>query len=182
MYVFFRLLKVNLFSRFKKVTNFFDEKSISFMTWPTDLDVFFHMNNGRYFTLADLARFDSLIRSGIMEVIKGHQCFPVVIAETIQFKKSLKLFDKFQIKTKLIGWDDKSFYIRHTFICHQKVYAVGIIKGKIVKKSGGTILPDNFLGLIGHKEPSPKIPQWIIDWSEQQKTELIEIDNTVSVN
>jgi acyl-CoA thioesterase FadM len=181
MYVFFRLFRINLLSRFKKAINFFDETSVSFRVWPTDLDVFLHMNNGRYLTLLDLARFDSLIQSRMMKVLRDHQCFPVVTAETIQFKKSLKLFDRFSIKTKLLGWDEKSFYIQHIFIRHQKVYAVAIIKGQIVKKSGGTITPNELLRFIGHKAPPPELPQWIVEWSHHQKAALIEVDNLESV-
>lgn len=181
MYLYFRFLKIALFSRFRKPCDFFDESTVSFITWPTDLDVFCHMNNGRYLTLLDLARFDCLIRSGLTTILRQKKCFPVVTAETIQFKKSLKLFNRFTVKTKLLGWDEKSFYIEHIFVSKQKVCAVAIIRGQIVKTAGGTLSPLEFLSFAGHTDPSPELPEWILHWSQHQKEALIKADTEHSI-
>lgn len=41
-----------------------DTSVLKMRTWPGDLDINFHMNNGRYLTLMDLGRFNLTIRSG----------------------------------------------------------------------------------------------------------------------
>src|SRR6266567_8900242 len=72
-----------------------------FRVWPTDLDVFRHMNNGIYLTIMDLARLDLMLRSGFWRRIKAQGWYPVVVAETIQFRRSLNLFQRFEIETRV---------------------------------------------------------------------------------
>lgn len=59
--------------------------------YPNDPDIFLHVNNGVYLTYADLGRTDLMLRSNIFKLIRKQGWYPVVAAETIQFKKSLKL-------------------------------------------------------------------------------------------
>ena len=54
----------------------------NFRVWPSDLDIFNHMNNGIYLTLLDLARFDTLKRSGSWAKAKRAKLHPVVVGET----------------------------------------------------------------------------------------------------
>jgi acyl-ACP thioesterase len=58
-----------------------------FHVWPTDIDIFRHMNNGIYLTLMDVARFDMLKRSGAWKACKKEHIHPVVVGETISFRK-----------------------------------------------------------------------------------------------
>lgn len=171
MYLFFRLMKVGLFSRYKKKVGLLDTIELSFITWPTDLDIFLHMNNGRYFSILDLCRFDCLVRNGVAQKLKENKWFPVVAAESIEFKKSLKLFDRFIVKTNLLGWDEKYFYIQHIFMSHEKIYAKAIIKGRILKREGGTISTREMLDLVGFKHVTPKVPEWILHWGEHQRAD-----------
>ena len=39
-------------------------------TLPTDIDLLRHMNNGRYLSLFDLGRWDLLVRTGLLDVMK----------------------------------------------------------------------------------------------------------------
>lgn len=169
MYLFFRLIKVGLLSPLKKKLGILETCELSFITWPTDLDVFFHMNNGRYLAILDLCRFDALVRCKIAAILKEKKWYPVVAAETIEFKKSLKLFDQFKVKTNLLGWDEKYFYIQHVFISHHKIYAKAVIKGRVLRKQGGTVSPAEIFQAAEYPHPSPKVPQWILEWSKAQK-------------
>ena len=47
--------------------------------WPTDLDVFMHVNNGVYLTLMDLGRTDMMLRSGMFGPIRQQGWYPVVV-------------------------------------------------------------------------------------------------------
>jgi len=69
----------------------------SFRVWPSDLDLFNHMNNGKYGSLMDLARLDLLLRSGTWQRMKKLNWYPVVVAETITFRKSLAPWQKFEV-------------------------------------------------------------------------------------
>jgi acyl-CoA thioesterase FadM len=50
-----------------------DEESVTYnICWTTDLDYFFHMNNGKYFREMDFGRFDFYFRAGFDEYIQAN--------------------------------------------------------------------------------------------------------------
>lgn len=115
---------------------------------PTDLDFLWHVNNGVYFSFMDFGRMDMIFRNGVFE--KSHQngWYSVVAGEMIKFKKSLKLWDKFQIETKIIGHDEKNFFIQQKFICRGNLMATGLVKARFLKRKGGGVTCDEVLKLF----------------------------------
>ena len=53
---------------------------------PTDVDLALHVNNGQYFGLFDLGRFDAMVRTGLWDEIRRRGWTPVVQAEQIAFR------------------------------------------------------------------------------------------------
>ena len=87
-----------------------------FRVWPNDLDVLRHMTNGRYFTILDLARVDLMIRSRVWPQIKRQGWYPVVTLETMRFHRSLELWDRYDVATRVIGWDERHVFLDQAFI------------------------------------------------------------------
>ena len=65
MNLWFRSLIVLFTVFFRRSLDPLDESVLKFRVWPTDLDVNFHMNNGRYLTIMDLGRVDLMLRTGL---------------------------------------------------------------------------------------------------------------------
>src|SRR3954464_393805 len=116
MNLLFRLLYLLLFSKHRSRLDLFERCKTPFRVWPSDLDVLRHMNNGKYFSLQDLARVDYMIRTGVAKAMAKNGWYPVVVAETAQFKRSLKVFEKFELTSQVLCWDDKHFVLEHRFI------------------------------------------------------------------
>jgi acyl-CoA thioesterase FadM len=154
----FRLLKILLFSRFRSKMEIFDESTVHFRVWPNDLDPYLHMNNGVYLTLLDIGRVDLMIRTGMMKVAKQHGFYPVVASEAIKFRISLTPFARFAIQTKMVGWDERYFYISQKYIWKDQVAASAIIKGRILSKKGGKVAPAEVFTLLGRPVQSPPLP------------------------
>ena len=76
-------------------------------TLPTDIDLLGHMNNGRYASLFDLGRFDLLVRTGLWDLLNDRGWYAVVASETITFRKSLELWQRFTIESRLLAYDEK---------------------------------------------------------------------------
>ena len=166
---YFRLIWTYLISRNRSKMEAFDECSTPFRCWPNDLDVLGHMNNGVYFSLQDLARTDYMIRIGALKPITDNGWYPVVTAERIRFKKSLKPFQKFEIRTKLSYWDDKCIYLIHTFVANGEAYAWGTIRTRFLKKAGGLVNPEELLQAIGKSTQAPPIPEFLKSWIESEE-------------
>lgn len=135
MNLYFRFLILLLRSFFYKgKQDLFGECETSFRVNLMDLDLNFHMNNGRFLSLMDLGRTDLMIKSQVFKKLFGQGYYPVVVSESIRFKKSLELFQKFSIITQIDSWDEKDFYIRQEFRVGKEVNAVGFIRGRFKQR------------------------------------------------
>jgi acyl-CoA thioesterase FadM len=164
MNLIWRFLWVIIFSRFAKTMNFFDVNTTSFRVLPTDIDLLMHMNNGRYLSLMDLARIDFMIRCKVFPILAKNSIYPVIASEMIRFRKSLDLFQRFDISTQLLGWDDKFFYVRQYFKRGNEIYAFGLVKACFLQKSSGLRTPKQILDLISIDQASPALPAWVNNW------------------
>lgn len=134
---------------------------------PTDLDILKHVNNGVYFSLFDLGRFDLLMRSGMWSTFAERGWYPVVAAETITFRKSLTLWQRFTVETRILGFDEKAFYLEHRAVVKGEVYTRAFIRARFLKKSGGTVGVDELLEAIGHDPARDlSVPDWLVQWGQ----------------
>jgi len=134
--------------------------------YPSDLDIFFHVNNGVYLTYADLGRTDLMLRSNVFNKIRKQGWYPVVAAETIQFRKSLTLGQRFTIKTHILGWDERSIYLEQRFEQGTSWVATAIIDARFLSKKGEKLTPSQVYELVGYDKPAPELPAYIHRWQE----------------
>ncbi|MCW4457021.1 thioesterase family protein [Microbacterium sp. MPKO10] len=134
---------------------------------PTDLDILKHVNNGVYFSLFDLGRFDLLMRSGMWTTFTERGWYPVVASETITFRKSLTLWQRFTVETRILGFDDKAFYLEHRAVVKGEVYTRAFIRARFLKKTGGTVSVAELLDAIGHDHDRDlTVPEWLVQWGQ----------------
>jgi acyl-CoA thioesterase FadM len=138
---------------------------IRITTLPTDIDVLRHMNNGRYLSLFDLGRWDLLIRTGLADAMRSNGWYAVVAAETITFRKSLGLWQRFDLETRLIGHDDRAIYLEHRALVGGEIHARAIIRARMLKRSGGTLSHDELFAAVGRPEGLPEVPAWVHEWA-----------------
>ena len=149
-----------------------EECSTPFTVLPTDLDLNLHMNNARYFAWMDLARLDLLQRTGLLRIFKSNKWFPVVADETISFGKSLDLFNKVNVITKIRGWDEKFIFLEQRFERDNETIAGGIVKSCILNNNG-PIPTKTVLSALMHDKKSPELSNWIKDWAKARKPLLL---------
>ena len=138
--------------------SYLDESVLTMRVWPSDVDSFGHMNNGRYLTVADLGRQDMALRSGLLRAWLRERLVPVVGAATIRYKRSLRPFRRYQLHTRFLGWDDRWFYIEQRFTRRGKLYAVALIKG-MVRQGGVPVAPSQMAVASGLTPESPPLPE-----------------------
>ncbi len=165
MKLWLRLIWAHASWRFKPPLKNWDVSVRVFRIWPTDIDIFRHMNNGVFLTLMDVARFDMFKRSNGWQLMKKANIHPVVVAENITFRKSLTLGQKFSIETKVIGWSDIAFFIEQRFVVKGEIHARAIVKLRFLKNPKGIPSIDEMFQVLGSWEaPVPKLPKWVTDW------------------
>lgn len=165
MNLWFRTLLIYLLAHLKPQTQVMDETRLRLRVMPTDLDVAVHMNNGRYLTIADLGRWDMMIRVGFWKTMRERGWHPVVGTSKVWHKRSLQPFQPFDLTTRLLFWDEKWTYLEHRF------EGVGENEGavycKIVVKTlfldgREKISSADLLDAFGHVEESPEHDQELV--------------------
>lgn len=142
-----------------------DVGRIRVSTLPTDIDVLRHMNNGRYLSLFDLGRWDLLVRTGMADAMKSNGWYAVVSAETVTFRKSLQLWQRFDIESRLLGHDDRAIYLEHRAVVDGEIYARAIIRARMLKRSGGTLSHQELFAAVGRPEGLPDVEAWVHEWA-----------------
>lgn len=96
---------------------------------PNDLDLNFHLNNGRFLSLMDLGRTRLSIRSGLYKKSREENWgMGVVGGLSITYLKSLAPLQKFKLKSKLAGHFDGWFFIEQRFESKGKLVAAALVK------------------------------------------------------
>jgi len=91
------------------------------------------MNNGKYGSLQDLGRYDLMLRSGTWKRLRKLRWYPVVVAETMTFRKSLSPWQKFEIETQLAGWDKDGFLVDQRFTVAGEIYYQSWVRVRFLK-------------------------------------------------
>lgn len=139
---------------------------------PHDLDLNFHVNNGRYLTFADLGRMDWFVRTGCFQAARKEKCIPVIGDATARFIRQLKAFDRFYVETQLLGWNEKWAYIEHKVLDKDdRPAAIIVVRGMFWNKKKGGLTPAELLAATGHEHlDSPQIPEWVQKWEDSLST------------
>jgi len=139
-----------------------------FRVLPTDLDVLRHVNNGVYLSMMDLARVDLMIRAGLARELRQQGWYPVVVAQTIRFRRSLTLFQAFTIETRVLGWDEKAFVLEQRFERGTELVANAVVRARFLSRTGDRISPREVLALAGESGASPVLPAEVARWNADQ--------------
>lgn len=165
MNLWFRLLAMLLRRPWKKPVHGLEPTVIKMRVWPLDLDFNRHVTNGRYFTLADVGRMDYVLRSGAFRVAMRHKAIPIVGDVWGKFRRELKLFESFELHSRLMAWDEKWVFMEHRFVRKGRTAGIVIMRGAF-RSAKGLIPPQDFIEEMKLNEASPAMPDWLSSWSE----------------
>jgi acyl-CoA thioesterase FadM len=125
-------------AQFRKKINPDEETSLSFRVWISDVDLSI-MNNAAMLTIMEMGRIDLIIRTGFLIHAWKNRLYLPLASISAQFRRPLKRFQKFQLKTQLIYWDEKWIYISHRVVREGKTIAVALVKSTL--KKGKELIP-----------------------------------------
>ena len=94
-----------------------------------------------------------------------NRAVPIVGDVWGKFRRELKLFEAFEVHTRLLGWDEKWIFMEHRFISQERVVGVVIMRG-LFRSAKGTIAPAEFIRELGLAEQTPAMPDWLVAWSQ----------------
>ena len=156
MVLFFRIVLLIIRSIFRRRRGVLDESLLRLRVWPTDMDLNFHLNDGRYISLTGLGRIDLMLGTGLLRRAMKRGQYPVVGAVTIRYRREIKAFEKFSLRSRIAGWDDKWTYFEHRFEKDGELAAIAYARG-VLRTRGGPVPTRDVIS-----EPSPPLPPDIV--------------------
>lgn len=162
--------------------SFHDVSRSRFRVWPTDLDLNGHMNNGKYLSIMDIGRFVMIQRTGVLRIVRESNWFPVVVAQTITYRKSLNPWQRFWIETAILGFDDQAIYLEQRFVRREdgtpQIYARAVVRARFVRKAGGPVSIDELLERAGASQADFSLPDWVAQWGQDTRLPSLRSDAT----
>jgi acyl-CoA thioesterase FadM len=144
---------------------------LNLRVWPNDVDFNFHLNNARYLSVMDYGRIHLLARGGVLKPALKARWAPVVGAVWITYRRSLPLWARYQLATRLVCWDERWFYMEQTFSGDEGLVAVGWVKGALLDKTG-TVPPQRIMDLVQPGIVSPPLTESIQILNELTREKL----------
>lgn len=140
-----------------------DEARLPMRVWPTDVEVA-RMNNGRLVTLMDLGRLDLTFRCGLLAQMVKRRWFPLVASLTVRYRRSLHLGQRYELVSRLAGFDAKWWFMDQRFEVAGQVVAQAYIKG-VFRGPGGNVPTSDLLLAAGHPGvASPPLSEGFRAW------------------
>ncbi|QBF82837.1 thioesterase [Shewanella maritima] len=166
MNLYFRLIWLFLWRihRTKRI-GFLDVSRISFRALPLDCDINMHLTNSRYPAFMDLARTHMIAEMGFMKRFLRLGWLPIVNASEFTFIRDIKPMEKFEIETKIVGWDQKYFYIEHRFVTKRGLHCIVHVRGVFLHK-GKQVPIAELVREAGFDGEQPQMPAEVVKWKE----------------
>lgn len=131
--------------------------------WPWDLDPWVELNNGRTLTLYDLGRIPLGERTGLHSALKKKGWGMTVAGNTVRYRRRVKAFDRVQIVSRCIGWDNRFLYVEQSMWNGTECTSQQIVRGAVTS-AAGIVPPERLMAAMGHQGESPALPDWVAAW------------------
>ena len=148
-----------------------DEDRLDMRVWPNDIDFNFHMNNASYLGLMDFGRMHLLARTRVLEHIIRSRWTPLIGAVWMTYRRSLPLFARFTLISRMVCWDERWFYMEQAFSCTRGLAALGWVKG-LLRSPDGNLDPQRVIETVSPGAVSPPMPEAIATWNDLTREKL----------
>jgi acyl-CoA thioesterase FadM len=134
-----------------------DESVLTLTVLPNDIDIL-KITNDRFIALMDLGRMDIAFRVGLIKTMFRRRWVPLASFATIRFRYPLKMFQRYQLRTRILYWDDDTFYFQQHFERKGRRVATGYVCATLLGPAGH-ISPKTILAEIGQPVTRPERPE-----------------------
>ena len=142
---------------------FLDTSKISFRVMPSDCDINMHLTNSRYAAFMDLARTYMLAEMGLLKKFIKLKWMPIVNATEFTYIRDIKPLEKFWIESKIVGWDEKYFYIEQRFLTERGLHCIVHVRGVFIHKRHQVPI-EQVVTTAGFTDERPEYPPEVAKW------------------
>ena len=154
------------------------------MVLPSHIDYLKHMNNAKYVREMNFGRTMLYLESGLLDVTRKLGAGTLIAAISIRYRKSLQLWQRFTLATKILHWDDCAFYLEQRFVGSEGfTHAIALVK-MVVRSKKERFSPSDIIKMISTRDEdqikspplSPELDCWIqtlLKSKERMKSECL---------
>ena len=170
MYPVFRIFYHALRARRRSKLGLWDTHVSQHICWPWDIDLWMELNNGRTLTLFDIGRVSMGERNGTNKAAKHHKFGMAMAGATVRYRKRVTMFQKLEMHTRCIGFDDKFLYMEQSMwdeagdCCNHLLIRAALLKKRKM------VPPKTFIDLLSSEEKAPELPDWAKAWIDADAT------------
>lgn len=119
----------------------------------------------------------------MMHVMRKSNCGVTIAASTVRYRRSLELFQKVFLRTRVLAWDEKAFYLEQRFITEDGfVYAVVLTKNTVIQanKKERFVSPGELVQLLsGWNMQSPTLSHDLHLWIQYNSASSAMMKNAL---
>ena len=110
-----------------------------------------------------------MIRTDMFKMALKHKWMPVLASAKVEYKKPVHLWENFDIHTKLLGYDEKRFYIEHMMFNKKgDLLFKATVKAAFVKNRKSVPVKEVF-DAVGVSNIPNQLPESVKLWLESEK-------------
>jgi acyl-CoA thioesterase FadM len=110
------------------------------------LDYFMHLNNAAYLTHAELARWQWLAQTGLLDHMRKTKTDMIVARNNVRYRQEITPFlQAFTVETAICKIDEKRMYCLHAFRTSSSKSKAQILSQQVFVRKGQALAPANFL-------------------------------------
>ena len=174
MYLYIRVARVLAGALVKPRLGLDDASELKLRVWPSDIDTYPEMNNGRYWAIMDLGRYDLAARTGLMQMARRKGWLFVVAGGSIRYRRRLPPLSRFLLRTSLIGHDGRWFYFVQEFVRRGDLAAQAVVRAGL--RTEKELIPaETILKSFGREGSKPPLPEWVRAWIEAENVRSAEL-------
>jgi acyl-CoA thioesterase FadM len=151
MLLLFRFLLIMFASIFRPRIEPLGESVVTFTALPHDCDLNIHLNAGRYLSFMDIARVDLIGRTGLLRRLLKKGWRPIMGGCEVLYRREIKPFERFRIRSRVTGWDEKWFYLEHIVEKGEDTFCASAKVRTLIRGKGVNIPPQDVLALVGYE-------------------------------
>jgi acyl-CoA thioesterase FadM len=136
--------------------------------WLGDCDPNFHMNEGRYLSVAGIARVALWVRIGLLPRMVWDGWRPAAVSSSVTFIRELPPLGWFAVESRVVTWDDKYSYYEHRFLRDETLIARVLVRS-VFRRGRETIAPADVMAAAGETGAAPPMSEELELWKRMRE-------------
>ena len=110
-----------------------------------------------YSLYAGICRWDYMFGSPFRNAALKRGWVPITTTEVFTYKRAIKALSLVTVKTRMLCWTEKRFYLEQNYYVKGELHARCLIEG-MIRGPKGVLAPPQAFGELGFEGQSPPVP------------------------